>query len=91
MQGTRAGADAAGSIAITDREEPDCEEPHDEHVSRTIRRLSDHFGRHVTRDVIEARVRALYSSFATATVHDFVPILVERQLRREFRRGPGTT
>ena len=87
MQGIQARAeDADNCIATTGSEAP-----HNDRVLRTIRRLSDHLGPQVERDVIEARVRALYSSFATATVHDFVPILVEREIRKEFVPGPKAT
>ena len=56
----------------------------DERVMRTVRRLCDRFGTRVKLDELEVLVRAQFARFEDATVHDFVPILVEREVRREL-------
>jgi hypothetical protein len=58
-------------------------------VLRTVERLRDRFDGSVDADLLENRVRAVFTHFETAPVQEFVPILAERELRREFERQAG--
>jgi hypothetical protein len=61
--------------------------PDEKQILEILRAVGDRFGPTIGSELLEARVRALYSSFAHARVHHFVPILVERELKKEFYRG----
>jgi hypothetical protein len=60
--------------------------PDEQRVRQTLLRLRDRLDGRVEPELLEARVRAVFASFAGAQVREFVPILVERAVRKEFAR-----
>ncbi len=66
--------------------------PHDERaiLNDTLERCSREFGASVGRQTVRAVVEGAYSRFDDAKVRDFVPLLVEREARRELRERVGT-
>ena len=56
----------------------------EERIRRTVDRLCGRFGDRVDRRLVEARVRASFRRFEGAHVREFVPILVEREIRGEL-------
>lgn len=65
--------------------------PGDEQVARTIDRLSARFADRIEPTALEARVRERFASLAGAPVQEFVPILVEREIRCELLGAPPLT
>ena len=67
------------------------DEAEEQRVTQTIRRLRERFGGAVEPELLEARVRAFFTRFEGAQVREFVPILVEREVRKELasRCGPS--
>ena len=63
----------------------------DERVERTIDRLIARFADRIEPTALEARVRERFASFVGAQVQEFVPILVEREIRHELLRAPPLT
>lgn len=74
-------ADSAGPRAVTGGGGT-----HEDRVLRTVGRLGEQFEGFVDRDVLEKRVREFFARFETAPVQEFVPILAERELRKELLR-----
>jgi hypothetical protein len=48
-------------------------------------RVSHRVGDAIALDAVRARVRRHFSAFREATVRQFVPVFVERRVRRELR------
>ena len=57
---------------------------------RTVRRLHDRFSDKIDAGQLEAQVRAMYARFDGAPVQEFVPILVEREVRSRLGRLTDT-
>ena len=74
-------ADSAGARAETGGNAT-----HEDRVLRTVGRLGEQFEGSVDRDVLERRVREFFARFETAPGQEFVPILAERELRKELSR-----
>ncbi len=60
-------------------------------VLRTVGRLHERFPDRVEPTVLEARVRTRFASFDGAPVREFVPILVEREIRTELLAAASLT
>ena len=58
-------------------------------VLRTVGRLRERLEGSADLDLLEDRVREFFARFETAPVQEFVPILVERELRKELLRPEG--
>jgi hypothetical protein len=58
----------------------------DHAINEVVDRLSTRFP-HVYRQDLQLRVQDALRSFTTATIPDFLPILVERQVSAHLRAG----
>jgi hypothetical protein len=68
---------------VQQRHEVDVEDQ----ITGVVRRLSKAFAASIAPDVVNVEVRRAFADWAEAPVRDFVPVLVERQVRATLGAG----